>query len=225
MTMERVILVFMKAPRTGQVKTRLALKVGDAMALELYRAFVEDVLSTCRATAYSVTVMVAEADGLEEVRSWLGDGYSYAVQEGDDLGERMSNALRRIFERGWRQALLIGSDIPDLPAEIIREGFEALDSHDAVVGPARDGGYYLIGFRSGGFRSSVFEGVEWSAGSVFSHTCGLLAENLLSFKVLPHWNDIDTPDDLEQLLERMKTAGGAPRTLLTYRNQVLRGNR
>jgi hypothetical protein len=224
-TIERVIQVFMRAPRAGRVKTRLAAGVGDALALELYMAFVEDILSTCRSTGYPVRCMVAEADGLEEVRSWLGEGLSYGLQEGDDLGERMSNAFRGQFEEGCRQALLIGSDIPDLPADAIREGFHALESNDAVIGPSRDGGYYLIGFRSEGFRSAAFEGIEWSTPSVFSQTCRLMAENRLSCKVLNSWDDVDTFDDLQRLFERLTTADSASRTLATCRNKVFRENR
>jgi hypothetical protein len=224
-TVDQVILVFMKAPRAGRVKTRLAARVGDALALELYMAFVEDILSTCRATACPVMVMLAESDGLEEVRSWLGDGFAYGLQDGDDLGERMSNAFRGVFEKGCRQALLIGSDIPDLPADTIRDGFQEMDSCDAVIGPARDGGYYLIGFRSEGFRSAAFEGVEWSTASVYSQTCRLLVESRLNYKVLPRWDDVDTFDDLQRLFERLKTAGGAPRTLDTCRKRVFREDR
>ena len=225
MIIQRVILVFVKYPEPGRVKTRLAAKVGDAVAVELYRAFVEDILSMCRSTAHPLMVMVSEVDDVQKTRSWLGDGHDYGVQEGGDLGERMVNAFRRVFERGCRQALLIGSDIPGLPKEILQEGFEALNSGDAVIGPARDGGYYLIGFRSEGFRPGVFEGVEWSTDSVFSRTCGLFAANRLGYLVLPEWDDVDTVDDLRRLFERIEATGGAPRTLLSCRKQVFREDR
>jgi rSAM/selenodomain-associated transferase 1 len=219
-----VIQLFMKAPRAGRVKTRLAAGVGDALALELYMAFVEDMLATCRSTAYPLKLMVDDSKGLEAVKSWLGNDLVYGLQEGDDLGERMANAFRAVFDEGCGQALLIGSDIPDLPEEAIREGFRALESRDAVIGPSRDGGYYLIGFRSEGFRSAVFEGVEWSSPSVFSQTRRLLAESGLSCKILPVWDDVDTFENLQRLFSRLKAAGTAPRTLFTCRSKVFREN-
>jgi hypothetical protein len=225
----KVILVFVRYPEPGRVKTRLAATVGDAVAADIYRAFVEDLLKVCHSTSNPVTVMVSEEEDLEKTRGWLvevlGGVFACEAQQGHDLGERMSRAFERVFERGFEQAILIGSDIPDLPADIIRKGFDALRSKDVVIGPCRDGGYYLIGFRSPGFRRAVFEGVEWSTPSVFSRTRGLVAENRLSCEILPQWDDVDTFDDLERLFDRVKTTDGAPRTLVACRKQVLREDR
>ncbi|MCU0587673.1 MAG: TIGR04282 family arsenosugar biosynthesis glycosyltransferase [Syntrophobacteraceae bacterium] len=211
MSPRREILVFVRYPEPGRVKTRLAAGVGDRAAARLYRAFVEDVLAVCRSTSHPLTVLVSEPDALDNTRRWLGGDHAYGAQEGSGLGERMSMAFQRAFERGCGQAVLIGSDIPDLPADRIEESFEALGSADAVIGPSGDGGYYLIGFRSRGFRRAVFQGVAWSAPSVFWRTCGLLVENGLSFRILPPWDDVDTVDDLERLWERTTATAGAPR--------------
>lgn len=221
----RTIIVFVRYPEPGRVKTRLAATVGDAVAADVYRAFVEDILEVCHSTSNPMTVMVSEEEDLERTRRWLlevlGGGFVCEAQQGQDLGERMSRAFEGVFERGFEQAILIGSDIPDLPADIIRKGFDALGSKDVVIGPSRDGGYYLIGFRSAGFRPAVFDGVEWSTSSVFSRTRVLLAQNRLSFEILPQWDDVDTFNDLERLLDRVKTTDGAPRTLIACRKRVL----
>ena len=222
----RGILVFVRYPEPGRVKTRLAATVGDDVAADLYRAFVEDILKVCDSTSCPVTVMVSEEKDLQRTQDWLGgllDGsFVCEAQQGRDLGERMSMAFEWAFGKGFDRAILIGSDIPDLPAEIIPRGFDALSSSDAVIGPSPDGGFYLIGFRSGGFRPAVFTGLEWSTESVFSETCGRLAENRLTFEVLPPWDDVDTFDDLQRLFHRLKTTNGAPRTLISCRRQVFR---
>jgi hypothetical protein len=220
MSLRREILVFVRYPEPGRVKTRLAAVVGDRAAALLYRAFVEDVLAVCRSTRHPVTVLVSDADALEKTRGWLGEDHAYGSQEGSDLGERMSRAFEGALQRGCGQALLIGSDIPDLPADLIQESFDALESVDAVIGPSRDGGYYLIGFRSQGFRRAPFEGVPWSTPTVFSRTCGLLVENGLSFHILPPWDDVDTVEDLERLWERTETKAGAPRARMARLGQV-----
>ena len=219
METRRLILVFVRYPDPGRVKTRLAAAVGETNAADLYRAFVEDLVGRCRSLSCPMAVMVAEAADVERTRVWLTETLGRKPvclsQQGCDLGERMAAALEGAFGQGFDQAILVGSDIPDLPIEILKKGFDALGSNDAVIGPCRDGGYYLIGFRSIGFRREVFRGVHWSTDTVFSETCRLMEENHLDFGILPPWDDVDTFEDLKRLYLRVKTVSYTHLTLPT----------
>lgn len=214
MSVKRTILVFVKNPVPGRVKTRLAAVLGEEVAADLYRAFVEDVVAMCRATGVAVTVMVSPEAALEEVRAWLGIAHRYVAQKGEDLGERMSNAFQGAFQAGCEEAVLIGSDLPDLPRGILEEAFRQLTMNECVIGPAADGGYYAVGFRAGGFQPSVFQGVEWSTGSVCRRTCELLRMNGVRYHLLETWEDVDTLGDLSRFAERIAGSEQASRTRL-----------
>jgi hypothetical protein len=127
---------------------------------------------------------------------------THVPQEGNDLGEKMKNAFVRSFSAGTEKAVLIGSDIPDLSMAIIDEASVSLDTCDAVIGPASDGGYYLIGFRKDSFLPGVFEGIPWGTESVCGETLRLLYRAGCRVHVLPEWHDIDTADDLRSLFVR-----------------------
>jgi len=137
-------------------------------------------------------------------------------QIGDDLGARMENAFIRIFSEGFSSAVLIGSDLPDLPAAIIREAFDALTKSDAVIGPAADGGYYLIGFNKAVFSPRILRGIQWSTDRVFEETMKRCREGSLRTYVLPEWSDVDTIDDLRALLVRNRDAGVKRSKTLSY---------
>lgn len=114
----------------------------------------------------------------------------------------MREAFEETFQQGYRSALLIGSDVPDLPADIFKEGFGALSVHDAVLGPSVDGGYYLIGFRDDTFRPEIFEGMPWSANAVFQKTLEFFITLGDMVHILPPWRDIDVIEDLKALMHR-----------------------
>jgi len=117
------------------------------------------------------------------------------------LGTRMHNAFTVCFAEGFRSVVLIGSDSPDLPREIINEAFESLKSCHAVIGPTYDGGYYLIGFSKDSLSEIFFENMAWSTDSVYAETIRRFDQEGLSFHVLPPWRDIDTVDDVRALLK------------------------
>lgn len=196
------ILLFIKAPVKGQVKSRLAAVLGAEAALELYRCFTLDILDTSKKTGHPCTVFYYPTDAVVAVSSWLGPGYRCIPQEGGDLGLRMANAFATIFSEGAGQAILIGSDLPDLSKDILTAAFRSLDDHDAVLGPARDGGYYLIGFRRDTFRSDVFHGIEWSTDRVFTDTVATFKRLGMRFSFAPEWRDVDTIEDLGDLVNR-----------------------
>jgi hypothetical protein len=205
---DTAILVFAKFPEPGRVKTRLAREVGHAAALRLYRAFVGDLLDTLRQTGHPVAICHDPPPAGERMRDWLGPGYAYRPQNGADLGERMANALSSAFREGRKAAVLVGTDLPDLPGDIPSRAFAGLERTGAAIGPSPDGGYYLIGFAADAFRADVFRDIPWSTEVVFSRTRARMAENGLSPALLPVWNDIDTLADLAALSD----AAEAPRT-------------
>jgi rSAM/selenodomain-associated transferase 1 len=134
--------------------------------------------------------------------AWLGSDRTYHPQEGADLGERMERAFRAIFAATVERAVLIGSDLPDLPAGILHEAMDALKQHDAVIGPAQDGGYYLIGFRKSGFLPEIFRGIIWSRPDVFDRTRQIFRRANTMVHLLPPWQDVDTIEDLRDLMRR-----------------------
>jgi glycosyltransferase A (GT-A) superfamily protein (DUF2064 family) len=115
----------------------------------------------------------------------------------------MENAFRTVFAEGASRAVLIGSDFPDLPGEVIAEALVGLQENDAVIGPAVDGGYYLIGFRNDTFRPDVFQDIRWSTDSVFRETLERFAGTGSRVHCLRQWQDVDTVDDLRSLQQRM----------------------
>jgi rSAM/selenodomain-associated transferase 1 len=212
--LSRAILVFAKSPRPGRVKTRLARTVGDAAALRLYRAFVADLLETLSAADAPATICHHPPDAEEAMRAWLGDRWPFRPQEGEDLGERMANALARAFGDGAEQALVVGGDLPDLPGRIISSAFQGIARNGAALGPAPDGGYYLIGFSAAAFEPAVFRDIPWGTDAVYRQTLARMEENRLSPAILPVWNDVDTVEDLCGL---WKTEA-APRTRARLRD-------
>jgi hypothetical protein len=221
MTARRSILCFVKAPVKGAVKSRLARAVGEDAALALYRCFVSDTLATLGKAASRLVICYHPADRRHDVESWLGASRSYMPQEGRDLGERMRNAFARAFSYGHEKAILIGSDIPDLPLAVIEEAFAALTVHDATIGPAADGGYYLIGFRSDTFLTDAFSGITWSTRAVFKETIEILRLRGRRVHVLRAWRDVDTIHDLKDLLEKNRNGtfrDSATMSLLRSRN-------
>ncbi|MRR07926.1 MAG: glycosyltransferase, partial [Deltaproteobacteria bacterium] len=152
----------------------------------------------------------------EMVARWLGPDRMICPQQGSDLGERMKNAFRDVISRGSTRAVLIGSDIPDLPQSFIDEAFTSLEDHDAVLGPSLDGGYYLIGFRSDSFLPEVFDGVQWSTPAVFQQTLGILQKSKYSVHTLRERRDIDTFDDLAAFFRDNLSASPAPAATMGY---------
>lgn len=209
-----VILLFVKQPAAGQVKSRIGAVLGKDRALELYRNFVLDSLETVERTGIPFRVCIHPPDALPAASSWLGERRTYLPQTGTDLGMRMEQAFRAIFAEGVERAVLIGSDLPDLPVERLHEALRALETNDAVIGPARDGGYYLIGFRRDGLLPDIFRGITWGGPGVFERTMEVFRQAGTTVHVLPPWQDADTIQDLRDLIKRNEgTAFASSRTM------------
>jgi uncharacterized protein len=198
---KRCIVIFVRYPEKGAVKSRLAQAVGEEFVVSLYEAFVDDLLAALARSGHPFRIAFTPADRGEEILRRFGrwDGFP---QSGADLGNRMKNAFQRCFAEGFGGVALIGSDIPDLPPKIFGEAFAALDDRGAVIGPAADGGYYLIGFRRETFVPEVFEGIAWSTERVFAETLERLARAGIGIHRLDCRRDVDTPEDLRDLIRR-----------------------
>ena len=193
---DRCLLFFIKNPEKGKVKTRLASAIGDKMAAKLYKRFLLEMLFTLNGGTFIFYLCYSPESPLSSLRDWLGDHYLYMSQAGEDLGERMKNAFVEALSMNFKRVVLIGSDIPDLPLEFVEEAFTSLQEKDTVIGPALDGGYYLIGFKKETFSPRVFEGIHWSTESVYEKTLRVLQQEGLTVHTLQPLRDIDTVHDL-----------------------------
>ena len=197
-----VLLVFARAPRPGQVKTRLARSIGDAAAARVYRRmgrFVVDRLAGVRAT---VTVCYDPPDAGDEVRAWLGDGPArYVAQPPGDLGRRMAHMFERAFAAAER-VVVIGTDAPSVDAGTVNRALGALDSADVVLGPATDGGYYLMGLRAP--CPALFEGISWGTDTVVRDTAARVRAAGARLTWIEVESDVDTADDLTpEVMDRL----------------------
>jgi rSAM/selenodomain-associated transferase 1 len=189
------LIVFVKAPRPGATKTRLARHIGDHAAAAVYRAVAGDSARRLapRSFEYERLFFYAPADARAEVESWLC-GETCLPQVEGDLGERMAAAFEATFGRGAPRAAIIGSDVPGLSGGAVREAFDALCQHDLVLGPARDGGYYLLALRRP--WPALFAGLAWSTPSVLAATLERAQALGLTVHLLQPLTDIDTLEDL-----------------------------
>ena len=196
------VLLFVKSPADGLVKTRLAEKLGDAAAVKLYKSFALDTLDTLRRLNSPFKICFYPDSAQDQISNWLGEKYSYVPQAGRNLGERMKNAFLQTFTHDIDRAILIGSDIPDLPADFLGRALDALESNDAVIGPTSDGGYYLIGFAKQAFLPQAFEQIQWSSPTTFDQTLDALKNHSRTTHILPQWHDLDTLTDLTDFVAR-----------------------
>lgn len=182
------LIVFLKNPVAGKVKTRLAATVGDEKALEIYLLLIDYTREICKNCKAEKNVFFS--DFIDEKISF---GNSF-VQQGADLGEKMKNAFRTMFDSGAKKVVIIGTDCAELTTEILDEAFLHLNNHDFVIGPAHDGGYYLLGMKS--FFPEIFDGVLWSTDAVFTKTKEKIISSGKSLFLLSVLRDIDTEENL-----------------------------
>lgn len=195
-TPKSLLIIFYKNPKPGKVKTRLAATVGDAKALNIFEKLALHTKNITGNLAMDKIVFYSEAIDLMDI--WPNATYLKAMQQGDDLGERMKNAFVAGFETGYNSICIIGTDCYELTGHIICQGFEGLQSADAVIGPARDGGYYLLGLNEP--HASIFDNKNWSTESVLPDTLADFKTLGLSYAKLQELRDVDTEDDLPEQL-------------------------
>jgi len=207
------LLVFARLPEAGKVKTRLARDLGDARALAVYEAMLRDLFANIGASGGEIEIEVVwaptEAANGEALKRAF-DGYPLAMQTGDTLGDRLCMAFsERFFFHRTQKIVAIGVDEPGLTRALVGHAVGLLESCDWVLGPAADGGYYLIGCRAAAFDSAIFHGIEWGSARVFAETLAKIRAWQTSVAVLPLHSDIDVIDDL-----RAYAGGGALGELL-----------
>ena len=195
------VLMFTKYPVPGRVKTRLARSIGPEHAAGLQAAFIRDELEMLGTLDATVTLCCDPLAPLDEYRALFGFEHSYAVQQGADLGERMLNALHAALQDNAERVVLIGSDLPDLPAPHISQAFSALETAPLCLGPAPDGGFYLLGLRQP-LPHGIFEAVPWGSGEVLTRTLANCETNGLYPQLIAPWPDVDTLLDLLEYARR-----------------------
>jgi rSAM/selenodomain-associated transferase 1 len=196
------VLFFLKYPEKGRVKSRLSAEFDETLTIKLYKKFVHDLLTMLDKTSSTIVICYYPKDALDKFTMWLGSHHYYLPQKGDDLGQRMKNSFIDAFANKFEPAIIIGSDSPDLPLDYINEAFSSLKTHDVVIGPCHDGGYYLIGFTQNSFLPKAFDGIHWSTESVFAETMNIMINEGLKIHTLPKWSDVDTLSDLKALFKR-----------------------
>lgn len=198
MNKSRALIIFAKAPIPGEVKTRLQTHLSPEECATLYESFVIDTVRLAKKINKADTFLYCSPGIEHPFLQKVSQDFDIrlAAQVGKDLGERMDNAINDGLKAGYEKVVIIGSDSPDLPYEYIEDGFERLASFDMVVGPCKDGGYYLIGGRR---ELPVFSGIQWGSNRVFETTMKKAVESGITFSILQEWHDIDTWEDLQML--------------------------
>ena len=196
---QSLLIIFYRNPEVGKVKTRLAATLGDVKALSIYLLLVKhtrkvtETLPVHRALFYS--------DHVDTADSWSNETYQKYLQSGKDLGEKMMHSFEVGFNAGYKSICIIGTDCLELTSEIIEEAFHKLQTHDAVLGPAMDGGYYLLGMNQ--LHSSLFNNKNWSTHTVLPSTLRDFKTLGLKFWQLKTLNDVDEQKDLPDNFESL----------------------
>ncbi len=190
--MDKALIIFIKNPRKGKVKTRLAATLGDDKALKIYLCLLDYTKKVSeRVVSDKLLFYSHQIDAKDE---WSNNVFSKHVQIGADLGERMKQAFEVAFKTyHYKKVVIIGSDCAEISSDLVEEAFRELDDHDFVIGPANDGGYYLLGMRE--LFLPVFENKAWSTSGLLASTLDDLDKNNLSYCILPALTDIDTETD------------------------------
>ena len=220
----KAIIIFCRYPVEGKVKTRLAADYGNKFASAFYRLSAEHTFEQCRKlipSGINGCIYFSDKNVESDVRKWIGEGFEYHPQKGNNLGEQMSDAFCTMFSKGINYAVIIGTDIPDISDELIRRAYKLLDNNDFVIGPANDGGFYLLGMEN--FYPGLFDDIKWSTSSVYGELVEKILRQNLKFANMEVLTDIDTKADLKEWLAKDKNENS--KNLSEKLNQlILSGN-
>ncbi len=219
------LMVFAKAPIPGQVKTRLCPPLTQDEAATVHGSFVLDTLERTKAAVARLKLhadrYLACAPSSAHVFFKImqeRQHVSLLDQEGPDLGARMHRAFETLFDRGYQRVVVVGTDVPSLPLEYYEQAFALLEQHDVVLGPAMDGGYYMIGLKQA--APALFQDVPWSTARVLAITCEKAKGLGLVIGFLPEWRDIDTIEDLRLLIEASLLDAKKPKQEQSFSNRT-----
>lgn len=188
-----LLIIFTRNPELGKVKTRLAVSVGDSSALEIYKFLLNHTVSITK--KLNVNKQVHYSAKVRNNDLWDESVYTKKLQSGEDLGIKMNYAFQQGFEDGFNNIIIIGSDMYDMSQQDLEEAFLALQNHDYVIGPAKDGGYYLIGMKK--LNPTLFRNKNWGTNTVLKDTLKNLKNE--SLKILPQLNDVDNYLDIKEI--------------------------
>jgi uncharacterized protein len=191
------VIIFVRHPQLGRVKTRLASTMGDEKAMAIYKILLQHTYSLIQNS--TIPVYVYYTDNIVQDDLWQGKNIIKKQQNGTDLGSRISNAFSHVFAAGHQKVIIIGSDCYELTAPVLIAAFNTLEQKDAVIGPAADGGYYLLGLKK--MLPAVFENIRWSTDSVKDETINILKEHNYTFSLLQTLTDVDEEKDLPQAIK------------------------
>jgi len=194
------IIVMTRYPEAGKVKTRLIEHLGVEGTTYLHQKMAEYTISTLEPLRDIQTAdlrIFFSGGSTEKMENWLGEGLEYRPQQGENLGSRMTHAFEHIFAAGYNRAVMLGTDCPDIEGATIVKALKCLRSADVVLGPAEDGGYYLIGLNE--IAPELFRNIDWGSAKVLNQTVEIVKNLNLTPAYLPPLRDIDTPDDLESI--------------------------
>lgn len=190
--MNKALIIFIKNPVPGRVKTRLAADIGADNALAVYHTLLDMTRNVC--SGVEADRFLYYSDTIETIDNWPENIFTKRLQkQTPDLGERMLSAFEETIKQ-YDKAVIIGSDCPGLSTELIEEAFGKLDNFDAVIGPATDGGYYLLALSKA--EKSLFQHKEWSTSVVLKNTINDLEHLDMSYHLLPPHTDVDDLNDL-----------------------------
>lgn len=195
------LLILARHPRIGAVRSRLARTLGEDVATEFHRLSAERLFLELERLPVPVQryLFYSGNDDEAALRQWTGENFQFELQQGLDRGERLRHAFTATFERRYRKAVIVGTDVPDLTAGLIDEALHLLDSYDAVIGPDHNGGYYLLGLKA--MHEELFHDVPWGTSRVYGHTLRRIKSLGLSLAFLPVLVDVDTEADLRRWME------------------------
>ncbi len=191
--MKSALIIFVRNPILGKVKSRLAATLGKEKALDIYKAL----LFHTHNISFSLPAdkFIFYEDFVNNDDLWENHIYNKLLQQGDDLGNRMKNAFRYLFEKGYEKIIIIGSDCYELSTEIVTEAYSLLTENNVVAGPASDGGYYLLGLKK--FIPELFENKKWSSDTVYVDTIEQIKKLNYKLSALELLNDVDVESDID----------------------------
>ncbi len=195
------VIIFAKFPEEGKVKTRLAKTIGYEKATTIYKELAEHSFTEVKKlNTVSRYLFFKNESNREKISKWVGLGFSFYLQSNGNLGEKMKNAFSKVFTKGSNKTIIIGSDLPDISKSLISKAFKDLDNNDIIIGPSKDGGYYLLGMNK--FYPELFDNISWSTELVLKQTIAKVRSLSLKFTLLKELNDIDTIEDIVEWQNR-----------------------
>ena len=199
--MKNALIIFVRNPVLGKVKTRIAAALGEQEALRIYSALLQHTHDISLSIAADKYVFYSDHPQLGDI--WEDNIYHKFLQAGEALGHKMKSAFNRMFENSYSRVVITGSDCLELTSAIIENAFTALKDNEAVIGPAKDGGYYLLGLTK--MISGIFENKNWSSATVCTDTIADFEKAGIKHLYLPMLNDVDTAEDVpNQLLNQQQ---------------------